>query len=241
MAKTAQLSQFDEELYRVSEGSEREDNLKYLIATSEQPLSVMHADEWLHDNQLPIKYCGYSTNFRKEAGSGGRDTWGIFRVHQFEKIEQFVLCAPDESWNHFESMLATSEEFYKSLGIPYRLVSIVSGALNNAAARKVDLEGFFPFEGDYRELVSCSNCTDYQTRELGIHHLAGKGKTDTATTTKKADAKKTVDTTKFVHALNAVSTTISPCTLSELISYRHSALPNELFAPFSKTTRRPRG
>ena len=120
MAKTAQLSQFDEELYKVSEDNTPETD-KYLIATSEQPLSALHSGEWLQPGQLPIKYCGYSTCFRKEAGGHGRDAWGIFRVHQFEKVEQFVFCKPDDSWKHFDEMMAISEEFYKSLGLPYRV------------------------------------------------------------------------------------------------------------------------
>ncbi|KAI6132923.1 hypothetical protein EV401DRAFT_1914940 [Pisolithus croceorrhizus] len=169
MAKTAQLSQFDEELYKVI-ASEDE---KYLIATSEQPISAFHSDEWFEDpkSQLPIHYAGYSTCFRKEAGSAGRDMWGIFRVHQFEKVEQFVITAPEDSWTAFNTMLDNSEAFYQSLGLPYRVVAIVSGALNLAASKKCDLEAWFPFQGDYKELVSCSNCTDYrgaQSRRLEI-------------------------------------------------------------------------
>ena len=171
MAKTAQLSQFDEELYKVTDdGTEKTD--KYLIATSEQPLSALHESEWLTEKDLPIKYAGYSTCFRKEAGSHGRDAWGLFRVHQFEKIEQFIFCKPDDSWEHLEEMLANSEGFYQSLGLSYRVVAIVSGALNNAAAKKFDLESWFPFQSEYKELVSCSNCTDYQTRELEIRYGA---------------------------------------------------------------------
>jgi seryl-tRNA synthetase len=125
MAKTAQLSQFDEELYHVTEsGNEKPENTKYLIATSEQPISCMYSDEWLQPSELPIRFCGYSTCFRKEAGSGGKDTWGIFRIHQFEKVEQFVICKPDDSWKQFEEMILTSEEFYKSLGLSYRVVSM---------------------------------------------------------------------------------------------------------------------
>lgn len=194
MAKTAQLSQFDEELYRVSEGPTPSDSDRYLIATSEQPLSALHADEWIQPAELPIRYCGYSTCFRKEAGSHGRDAWGVFRVHQFEKVEQFVLCGPDDSWNHFDQMMANSEEFYKSLGLPYQVVGIVTGALNNAAAKKYDLEAWFPFQSEYKELVSCSNCTDYQTRELEIRHGAKKGKQIVGGGKKE-----------YVHALNAVS------------------------------------
>ena len=169
MAKTAQLEQFDEELYKVTDdGTEKTD--KYLIATSEQPLSALHESEWLQEKGLPIKYAGYSTCFRKEAGSHGRDAWGLFRVHQFEKVEQFVFCKPDQSWEFLDEMLANSEGFYKSLGLPYQVVAIVSGALNNAAAKKFDLEAWFPFQSEYKELVSCSNCTDYQTRELEIRY-----------------------------------------------------------------------
>jgi seryl-tRNA synthetase len=125
------------------------DDEKYLIATSEQPISAFHSDEWFEnpEKQLPIKYAGYSTCFRKEAGSAGRDMWGIFRVHQFEKVEQFCLTEPEKSWEMFDSMIATSEAFYQSLGIPYRLVAIVSGALNLAASQKYDLEAWFPFQG----------------------------------------------------------------------------------------------
>ncbi|KAI9513447.1 serine-tRNA ligase [Russula earlei] len=166
MAKTAQLDQFDEELYKVIGN----DDEKYLIATSEQPISAFHSDEWFEnpEKQLPIKYAGYSTCFRKEAGSAGRDMWGIFRVHQFEKVEQFCVTEPEKSWEMFDSMIATSEEFYQSLGIPYRVVAIVSGALNLAASQKYDLEAWFPYQGAYKELVSCSNCTDYQSRRLEV-------------------------------------------------------------------------
>ncbi|KAI0686328.1 serine-tRNA ligase [Cytidiella melzeri] len=166
MAKTAQLDQFDEELYKVLAS----DDEKYLIATSEQPISCFHSGEWFEnpETQLPIKYAGYSTCFRKEAGSAGRDMWGIFRVHQFEKVEQFCVTHPEKSWEMLDQMVANSEAFYQSLGIPYRVVAIVSGALNLAAAQKYDLEAWFPFQGEYKELVSCSNCTDYQARRLEV-------------------------------------------------------------------------
>jgi seryl-tRNA synthetase len=185
MSKTAQLDEFDEALYRVS-GDEDD---KYLIATSEQPISAFHSDEWFDkpSEQLPIKYAGYSTCFRKEAGAHGKDTWGIFRVHQFEKIEQFCITDPASSWEMLDQMVETSEAFYQSLGLPYRVVSIVSGALNNAAAMKYDLEAWFPFQGEYKELVSCSNCTDYQSRRLEV----------------RCGIKKQGDTKKnYVHMLN---------------------------------------
>eukprot|EP00892_Ulva_mutabilis_P000617 jgi/Ulvmu1/10556/UM065_0010.1 len=168
MAECAQLSQFDEELYHVS--GEGED--KYLIATSEQPLCAMMRGTWLEPEKLPQRYVGYSTCFRKEAGAHGRDTLGIFRIHQFEKVEQFVVCSPDDgqSWELMDEMLGNAEAFYQALGIPYRVVNIVSGALNDAAAKKYDLEAFFPGANPpaFRELVSCSNCTDYQSRNLEV-------------------------------------------------------------------------
>ncbi|KAE9374532.1 seryl-tRNA synthetase [Stipitochalara longipes BDJ] len=186
MAKTAQLEQFDEELYKVIDGDAQND--KYLIATSEQPISAFHADEWLVAKDLPIRYAGFSSCYRREAGSHGRDAWGIFRVHQFEKVEQFVLTDPEKSWEMFNDMIAVSEEFYQSLGVPYRVVAIVSGALNNAAAKKFDLEAWFPFQGEYKELVSCSNCTDYQSRALEIRYGAKL----------QTEIRK-----KYVHALNS--------------------------------------
>ncbi|KAH7861067.1 hypothetical protein Vadar_021262 [Vaccinium darrowii] len=173
MAKCAQLAQFDEELYKVT--GEGED--KYLIATAEQPLCAYHLDDWIHPSQLPLRYAGYSSCFRKEAGSHGRDTLGIFRVHQFEKVEQFCLTSPNgnESWDMHEEMIKNSEDFYKMLNIPYQVVAIVSGALNDAAAKKYDLEGWYPSSNTYRELVSCSNCTDYQSRRLEIRYGQNKG------------------------------------------------------------------
>ncbi|CEP24040.1 SES1 [Cyberlindnera jadinii] len=186
MAKTAQLSQFDEELYKVIDGEDE----KYLIATSEQPISAYHAGEWFESpaEQLPVRYAGYSSCFRREAGSHGKDAWGIFRVHAFEKIEQFCLTEPEKSWEEFDRMINLSEEFYKSLGLPYRVVAIVSGELNNAAAKKYDLEAWFPFQEEYKELVSCSNCTDYQSRNLEI----------------RCGIKKMTDREKkYVHCLNS--------------------------------------
>jgi seryl-tRNA synthetase len=116
MAETAQLSDFDEQLYKVSSDS-KDDEDKYLIATSEQPISAFHRQEWLTPEQLPLQYAGISSCFRKEAGSSGKQVWGIFRVHQFEKIEQFVICDPDKSWEFHDQMLKYSEEFYQSVSI----------------------------------------------------------------------------------------------------------------------------
>ncbi|CAN8095725.1 unnamed protein product [Discula destructiva] len=201
MAKTAQLEDFDEELYKVTDGP-NPDNDKYLIATSEQPISAFHADEWLNKTDLPLKYAGFSTCYRREAGKHGRDAWGIFRVHQFEKVEQFVITEPEKSWEMFDSMIAASEDFYQSLGLPYQVIAIVSGALNNAASKKYDLEAWFPFQGEYKELVSCSNCTDYQSRGLEIR-LGIK---------KQTEVKK-----NYVHCLNSTlcATTRALCCLME--------------------------
>eukprot|EP00834_Sanchytrium_tribonematis_P001371 NODE_33_length_36935_cov_1.609241.p11 type:complete len:370 gc:universal NODE_33_length_36935_cov_1.609241:6494-7603(+) len=124
MARTAQLSQFDEELYKMVGEEEA-----YLIATSEQPLSAYHMNEWIEPSKLPIKYAGYSTCFRKEAGSHGKDTWGIFRIHQFEKIEQFVLTSPEKSWEMHESMLSAAEDFYQSVNLFYLVECFLQSCL----------------------------------------------------------------------------------------------------------------
>ena len=166
MAECAQLADFDEQLYKVTgEGDD-----KYLIATSEQTCCSYLRRRWMNPKELPLRIAGYSTCFRKEVGSHGRDTLGIFRVHQFEKVEQFVAVVPDgdDSWIEMERMIGNSEAFYQSLGIPYQVVNIVSGELNDAAAKKYDLEAWFPSSRTFRELVSCSNCTDYQSRRLEV-------------------------------------------------------------------------
>jgi len=179
MQEVAQLSQFDDELYKVTgksgEGGVEEDD-KYLIATSEQPIAAYHRDEWIPKDSLPIRYSGLSYCFRQEVGSHGRDTRGIFRVHQFQKVEQFVLTSPhdNESWEELERMIGNAEELCKALDLSYQVVNIVSGELNNAAAKKLDLEAWFPSSGAYRELVSCSNCLDYQSRRLRVRHGATK-------------------------------------------------------------------
>uniref|UniRef100_T1JGF7 serine--tRNA ligase n=1 Tax=Strigamia maritima TaxID=126957 RepID=T1JGF7_STRMM len=206
MEEVAQLSQFDDELYKViGKGSDDKTvEEKYLIATSEQPIAAFHRDEWIATESIPIRYAGISTCFRQEVGSHGRDTRGIFRVHQFEKIEQFCITSPHDeiSWQTFDEMIANAEDFYQALGIPYRLVNIVSGELNNAASKKLDLEAWFPGSAAFRELVSCSNCLDYQSRRLLVRY--GQ--------TKKMGAQ--VD---YVHMLNATmcATTRAICAILE--------------------------
>ena len=181
MRGAAELSDFEETLYKL----EGEDS--YLIATSEQTLASLHSEEVLDEKELPLKYCGISTCFRKEAGSHGKDTKGIFRVHQFEKVEQFVFCKPDQSWKIFEELIKNMEEIYQELKIPYRIVNIASGELNDNASKKYDLEAWFPAQGKYRELGSCSNCTDFQARKLNIKFGKYGGKKE------------------FVHTLNSTA------------------------------------
>merc|ERR1712137_315956 len=156
MAKTAELADYDDVLYKVIEDKEQPELDKYLIATSEQPISAFHKGQSLDKARFPLRYVGISSCFRREAGSSGRDIRGIFRVHQFEKIEQ-------------------SAAFYQTLEIPYHVVAIVSGEMNDAAAKKYDLEAWFPGDkggiGQYRELVSCSNCTDYQSRKMNTKYF----------------------------------------------------------------------
>ena len=162
--ETAELADFEETLYKI-EGEDL-----YLIATSEQTLAALHRGDIIDEKTLPRKYCGISSCFRREAGSHGRDTLGIFRVHQFEKIEQFVFCSGEDSKIIHKELLENAEIIYKKLKIPYRIVSIVSSELNDNASEKYDLEGWFPGSNTYRELVSCTNCTDYQARKLNARY-----------------------------------------------------------------------
>ncbi len=150
------LSDFEDVIYKV-EGEDL-----YLLATAEHALLAQHMDEILHGKVLPLRYGGVSPCFRKEAGAHGRDTKGIFRVHQFEKVEQFIFCKPEQSSDEHEKLIANAEEFFQILKIPYRIVNVCTGDLGTVAAKKYDLEAWLPGQGKYRELVSCSNCTSYQ-------------------------------------------------------------------------------
>ncbi|MEM1990602.1 MAG: serine--tRNA ligase, partial [Candidatus Bathyarchaeia archaeon] len=163
------LSDFEENLYKI-EGEDL-----YLIATSEHPIAAMFMDEVLMAEDLPIRFAGVSTNFRKEAGAHGRDTRGIFRTHQFNKVEQFIFCKPEESWILHEELLRNAEEIFQKLGLPYRVVNVCSGEIGAVAAKKYDLEVWMPAQGTYREAVSCSNCTDYQARRLNIKYREKPG------------------------------------------------------------------
>jgi seryl-tRNA synthetase len=140
----------------------------YLVGTSEVPLAAMHAREIVDDESLPIRYAGYSACFRREAGAAGRDTRGMFRVHQFDKVEMFVFTRPEESIDEHEHLLAIEEELVQELGIPYRVVNVAAGDLGASAAKKYDIEAWFPSQSRYREITSTSNTTDYQARRLDI-------------------------------------------------------------------------
>ncbi len=151
-----------------------EDGL-YLTGTSEVALAGLHAGEILDGGELPLRYAGFSTNFRREAGAAGKDTRGMFREHQVNKVEMFVFTTPDASWEEHDRMVALEEEFVQQLGLPYRVVNVAAGDLGAPAAKKIDLEAWFPSQGRYREITSCSNTTDFQARRLGIRFRNGGG------------------------------------------------------------------
>jgi seryl-tRNA synthetase len=233
MAGIAQLEDFDEQLYKVSGKTDDPEGVteSYLIATSEQPICGYHRNEWIDDKALPFRYAGISTCFRKEAGSSGRDIRGIFRVHQFEKIEQFCVVVDDfeESAKEQTRMIDAAKEFYESLGFPYRVVCIVSGALNDAAVKKYDLEAWFPGQQAYRELVSCSNCTDFQSRGVGAR--CGQKKT---TGEKKSKEEILKETASYVHFLNATlcATGRGICCLLENYQEENGVRVPEVLVPY---------
>jgi seryl-tRNA synthetase len=147
----------------------------YLTGTSEVALASLHMGEILEAGELPLHYAGFSTNFRREAGAAGKDTRGMFRVHQFNKVEMFVYTRPDESWDEHDRLVALEEAFLQRLGLPYRAVNVAAGDLGASAAKKVDLEVWFPAQERYREVTSCSNTTDFQSRRLGIRFRGERG------------------------------------------------------------------
>jgi seryl-tRNA synthetase len=163
------LPTYRDDVYKI------EDEDLFLVGTSEAPLVGMHADEILYQDDFPIRYAGFSTCFRTEAGAHGKDTKGIFRTHHFEKIEQISITHPEQSWEEHDYLFETAELFWKSLKIPFRKVNICTGDLGIVASKKFDLEGWYPSQEEYRELVSTSNCTDYQTRRLKIRYREKDG------------------------------------------------------------------
>ncbi|WP_428325811.1 serine--tRNA ligase [Nitrosopumilus sp.] len=171
---------FEEVIYKVEE----ED--LYMIGTSEHAMAAMHSKEIIEGKDLPIKYAGVSPCFRKEAGAHGRDQKGIFRVHQFDKIEQFVYARPEDSWKEHEKMLAVAEEFYQKLEIPHRVMLLSTGDMGKISAKTYDIEAWMAGQNSYREIVSCSNCLDYQARRLKIRFRD-----------------KTNEDTQYLHTLNS--------------------------------------
>jgi len=156
------LSDFEKVMYKI-EGDDT-----YLIATSEHPIGAMYRDEIFETKDLPLRLVGLSPCFRREIGAHGLDTKGLFRVHQFTKVEQFVFCRPEDSWQIHEELLANAEEIFRKLEIPYRVVNICTGDIGTVAAKKYDIEAWMPRENSYKEVVSCSNCTSYQAVRLNI-------------------------------------------------------------------------
>jgi seryl-tRNA synthetase len=167
-----------------------DDGELFLVGTSEVPLSALHRGDSFAAEDLPVRYAGSSSCFRREAGTYGKDTRGIFRVHQFDKVEMFSYCSPAESLAEHERILAIEEEIIGGLGLPYRVVNIAAGDLGPAAAKKYDIEAWLPSEGQYRELTSCSNYTDYSARRLGARVKGAGG-------------------SQFVHTLNGTACAIS--------------------------------
>jgi seryl-tRNA synthetase len=147
----------------------------YLTGTSEVALAGLHMTEILDAQELPLRYAGYSTCFRREAGAAGKDTRGMFRVHQFEKVEMFVFTHADDSWSEHERLLALEERVLQGIELPYRVVNVAAGDLGAPAAKKYDIEAWFPGQERYREVTSCSNTTDFQARRLGVRVRGDKG------------------------------------------------------------------
>lgn len=177
------LDDFEKVMYKI-DGDDA-----YLIATSEHPIGAMFQDEIFEEKDLPLRLAGVSPCFRREIGSHGLDTKGLFRVHQFSKVEQFVFCKPEDSWKIHEELLANAEEVFRQIGIPYRVVNICTGDIGTVAAKKYDIEAWMPRENAYKEVVSCSNCTTYQAVSLNI----------------RVRDKENFESKQFVHTLNSTA------------------------------------
>ena len=166
---TGFLPDTEQQIYRLAD-----DDL-YLVGTSEVALASLHADDVLEAGQLPLRYAGFSSCFRREAGAAGKDTRGIFRVHQFDKVEMFSFVRPEESGQEHELLLSIEEEIFQALEVPYRVVNIAAWDLGASAAKKYDIEAWLPGQERYREVTSTSNTTDYQARRLDARYRPGKG------------------------------------------------------------------
>jgi len=200
---------FEEVIYKV------EDEDLFLIGTSEHAIASMYYDEILEGSRVPLRYASISPCFRKEAGAHGKDQKGIFRVHQFEKIEQFIFCRPEESWEEHEKMIKNTEEFYKKLEIPHRLMLLSSGDMGKVSAKTYDIEAWMAGQNAYREIVSCSNCLDYQSRRLKIRFR-----------------EKSNEDTKYIHTLNstliAIERTMVAILENNQTKDRHIEIPKVL-------------
>ena len=208
---------FEEVIYKI----ENED--LYMIGTSEHAMAAMHSDEIMEGKDLPLRYAGVSPCFRKEAGAHGRDQKGIFRVHQFDKIEQFVFARPEESWKEHERMLSVAEEFYQNLEIPYKVILLSSGDMGKVSAKTYDIEAWMAGQNAYREIVSCSNCLDYQARRLKIRFRD-----------------KTNEETRYLHTLNSTLIATSRVLVSIMENFQtkdgHIVIPKVLQKYMGKNT-----
>jgi len=175
----------------------------YLVGTSEVPLAAYHAEEILDEEALPVRYAGFSTCFRREAGTYGKDTRGIFRVHQFDKVEMFVFTRPEDAAAEHERLLALEESIVQGLELPYRVVNIAAGDLGSSAAKKYDIEAWFPGQEAYREVTSCSNTTDYQARRLRVRYKGATGN-------------------RLVHTLNGTAVAIGRAILAILENHQQA-------------------
>ena len=200
---------FEEVIYKI------QDEDLFLIGTSEHAIASMYYDEILEGSKIPLRYASISPCFRKEAGAHGKDQKGIFRVHQFEKIEQFIFCRPEESWKEHEKMMQNTEEFYQKLEIPYRLMLLSSGDMGKVSAKTYDIEAWMAGQNAYREIVSCSNCLDYQSRRLKIRFRD-----------------KSNEDTKYIHTLNstliAIERTMVAILENNQTKDRHIKIPKVL-------------
>jgi seryl-tRNA synthetase len=169
MEGTGFLGQAAENVYRI----EKDD--VYLVGTSEVPLAAMHMDEILPVDKLPLRYAGYSSCFRREAGTYGKDTRGIIRVHQFDKVEMFTFCKPEDAKAEHKRLLQWEKDFLTAMEIPFRVIDVASGDLGSSATRKFDIEAWVPTQGAYREVTSTSNCTEFQARRLNIRYKDSEG------------------------------------------------------------------
>ncbi len=208
---------FEDVIYKI------QDEDLYLIGTSEHAMAAMHSDEIIEGSILPIRYAGVSPCFRKEAGAHGKDQKGIFRVHQFEKVEQFVFSRPEESWNEHEKMIQTAEEFYQKLEIPHKVMLLSSGDMGKVSAKTYDIEAWMAGQNAYREIVSCSNCLDYQARRLKIRFRD-----------------KTNEDTQYLHTLNSTLVATSRVLVSILENFQtkdgHINVPKALQNYIGKST-----